>query len=303
MQAAQAHLHTLEELSALSEQLAPSESPEPIISRRLAAASGFSARSVVMLDAFAVDRPLLVTVLSGSKRFVHGELEVLGERGDVLVLPAALEVQVASHPAEDGRRYRAFIVELDPEASASVYARHPELCVSPQLGAFSLDRPHVLRADATALQAMLHFARTLLVDNTPPPLLRHRMEDLLLSLSLQHAAGRVSHAGEDGDFVLAVRQLLRQHLDEELPSDTVARRLAVSPATLRRRLAAAGVSLRGLRAEERMSLARTLLAKPGAQVAEVALRCGYRSPSKFAKQFQRFSGELPGRRTGSARAD
>jgi AraC-like DNA-binding protein len=293
----EAHLLTLGELSALSEQLAPSESPEPIISRRLAAASGFSARSVVMLNAFAVERPLLVSVLSGTKRFRYGELEVVGERGDVLVLPAGLEVQVASYPDENGQRFRAFIVELDPAASSALCARHPDLCVSAQLGAFSVERPHALRANATALQAMLHFARTLLVENTPPSLLRHRMEDLLLSLSLQHASGRERAVSDDGDIVLAVRQLLRQQLDAELSSELVARKLAVSPATLRRRLAAAGVTLRDLRAEERMALARTLLAKPGAQVAEVALRCGYRSPSKFAKQFQRFSGELPGRRT------
>lgn len=284
----------LADLSLLSEQLAPSDSPEPIVSRRLSSAVGFSARRVVYLNSFEVERPLIVAVLAGRKDLVHNEQRFTAQRGDILILPAKLPLETTSTPLPGEPRFRSFIVELDPDVSAALYARYPKLCVSPQLGAFSTKQPHVLHASTEALQAVLHFARTLLVEQASAELVHHRMEDLLLALSLQHTREHAPNAnGGAGDLVLAVRQLIRKQPDAELGTDELSRLLAVSPATLRRRLAEAGVSLRTLRAEERMALANALLAKPGAQVAEVALRCGYRSPSKFARQFKRWSGVPP----------
>jgi AraC-like DNA-binding protein len=62
---------------------------------------------------------------------------------------------------------------------------------------------------------------------------------------------------------------------------------------MRRRLAATGTNLRDLIAQERMSLARVLLADRHLAVADVALRCGYESPTKFARQFTRWVGQRP----------
>ncbi len=292
------HESVLAELSALAAQLAPSDSPEPIVARRLAAASGFSARRIVYLADFAVEQPLIVAVLSGRKEIALEGARWTAERGDVIVFPARVPLSVTSTPDAPDGRFRSFVVEVDPEVSAALTVRHPELCAHGQSGAFDPARPHVLRASAPALQAILHFARSLLVEDTPAALLRHRLEDLLLALSLQHAASRraVHEGSGEADLVLAVRKLVRQAPEAELSTEIVARKLAVSPATLRRRLAQAGVSLRALRTEERMALARVLLARPGAQVAEVALRCGYRSPSKFARQFRRFAGAAPRQR-------
>ena len=53
------------------------------------------------------------------------------------------------------------------------------------------------------------------------------------------------------------------------------------------------VSLRTLRTDERMTLAAALLTAPGARVTDVALRCGYQSPSKFTAQYRRWFGTTP----------
>lgn len=308
------HLSVLAELSALAAELAPGDSPEPITVRRLAAASGFSARRIVYIAEFQVERPLIVAVLEGRKDIVCPAAQggaqrehLVAERGDIIVFPPQVVLETSSTPptarVPEGAesRFRSFVVEVDPEVSMALSLRHPELCVHAQMGAFDPTRPHVLHANTAALQAVLHYTRTLLVEGAHEALLRHRLEDLLLSLSLQHRAERDPQRSEsraDGDLVLAVRNLVRREPQAELSAESVAQRLAVSPATLRRRLAEAGVSLRGLRTEERMALAQALLARPGAQVAEVALRCGYRSPSKFARQFRLFSGDAPRRRAG-----
>ena len=291
----------LAELAALAVQLAPSEaSDEPFTVRRLAAASGFGTRRVVYSGAFAVEMPLVVAVLEGRKDLVlAGELYV-AERGDVIIFPPRTPVETTCSPDMRSGHFRSFVVEVDPEVSIALSARHPALCKHPQTGAFPAASLHVLRAEAGALQAVLHYARTLLLDEPHPLLVRHRLEDLLLSLSLQYEADRSRMKRADlragGDLVLAVRQLVRLNPESDLTADEIAHKLAVSPATLRRRLAEASVSLRTLRAEERMALARALLAKPGAQVADVAMRCGYRSPSKFARQFRRYAGDAPRRR-------
>lgn len=296
------HRALLEELSALAEQLAPSDLAEPIVARRLSAASGFSARRVVYVAEFTVERPLIVTILNGHKRILRSGTPMVAEAGDVIIIPPNVPFEMTSAP-DPGGLFRSFIVEVDPRASTALHGRHPSLCVHPQTGAFDPARAHVLTASAAVLGSVLHFAHTLLVEGTHEALIQHRVEDLLLALSVQHAgdAGqgpRRSVGAAQPDWVLEVRKLVRQDPQAELSTDMVARRLAVSPATLRRRLAEAGVTLRTLRTEERMALARAWLAQPGAQVSEVALRCGYRSPSKFARQFRRFAGEAPRRRAG-----
>jgi AraC-like DNA-binding protein len=137
-------------------------------------------------------------------------------------------------------------------------------------------------------------------------ILRHRLEDLLLSLSVQHVSARRRHTTgaadvrpiAGGDLVLATRLLIRSHPEAIWPAGEVSRRLAVSGATLRRRLAAAGFTLRTIRTDERMALAAALLTAPGARVSDVALRCGYQSPSKFAAQFRRWFGVAPRARAG-----
>ena len=125
-----------------------------------------------------------------------------------------------------------------------------------------------------------------------PAVLRHRLEDLVLSLSLQHA-GASGASDPRADPVLATRMLVRS--DPALPWTVrdVARRFAMSPATLRRRLAGDGMSLRLIRAEERMTVAAALLTRRGTTVAEVAAQCGYGSPSKFARQFRARFGRAP----------
>ncbi len=94
-------------------------------------------------------------------------------------------------------------------------------------------------------------------------------------------------------MVREVRNLVREEPERAWSIDAVARLLGVSAATLRRRLARDGASLRELLLEERLSLAQVLLGDGRASVAEVALRCGYASPGKFARQFARKFGATP----------
>jgi AraC-like DNA-binding protein len=270
--------------------------------RRLAHAVVFSVRRSEFYRHIVSPVPFVVAVLDGQKGVLHaGGHQVLG-KGDMLVVPHGVPYDATASPDRRTGRYRAIVLQLHPEDGASLARRDPALCVSPSLGAFDPSRLHVLTADAVALQALLHFTRTLLISGVNEAILNHRLEDLLLSLSLQHVrergGARTTNAADvraiaRGDLVLATRLLIRSDPEAEWPADDVARRLAVSGATLRRRLAAAGFTLRSIRTDERMALAAALLTAPGARVGDVALRCGYQSPSKFTAQYQRWFGVMP----------
>ncbi len=98
-----------------------------------------------------------------------------------------------------------------------------------------------------------------------------------------------------------IRAMLSVQLDGDWDSATIARALAMSEATLRRRLAAEGVTLRELVADVRMASALVLLQATSRPVAEIAAKVGYESPSRFAVRFRDRFGFAPTAVRGHAR--
>jgi AraC-like DNA-binding protein len=284
-------MELLEQLKARARAF-PEDPADAISVRRIASAAVFSSRKVDWFGDVTPPRPLIAVVLDGQKDVVHAGTRTVLDEGDVLVAPAGVTYRATTVPSRRTRRYRVFCAELAPEAAAAFARAYPRLCATPALGAFEADRPHVVRAERATLRALLHFADTLLEGEAPHELVQHRLEDLLLSLSLQHGA---APRAANGDVVLAARHVVRSAPDRAWPAPAVAKALSMSPATLRRRLRAHGATLSTLRAEERMALAAVLMAQPDARVGEVAARCGYGSPSKFARQYRKWFGRAPRR--------
>lgn len=98
----------------------------------------------------------------------------------------------------------------------------------------------------------------------------------------------------DQDLSRRIRSRLRALPPGDWPDfDRLAHDLALSPATLRRRLRAEGQSFSALRDEMRQAEARRLLAAEDAPVAEIAARLGYAEPSAFHRAFLKWSGSTP----------
>lgn len=275
-------------LDRLRELCAGFSAGEPISVRRVASGSAFVARRAQSFASVRHPRSFVSLVLDGKKTVTWRGARSVLTTGDVIVVPAGVE-----YDASVSARASVFILELDGDAAAAFARAHPGRSRSAQLGAFETDRLHVLHAEDDTLLAFSHVAQTLLSTPVRPAVLRHRLEDLVLSLSLQHLGAADVTEDPRADPVLATRLLVRG--DPAMPWTVrdVARRFAMSPATLRRRLATDGTSLRLIRAEERMTVAAALLTRRGSSVAEVAAQCGYGSPSKFARQFRRRFGRAP----------
>lgn len=104
----------------------------------------------------------------------------------------------------------------------------------------------------------------------------------------------LERATGDRELVEQVVQRLVRASRAAMPSlDAVAADLAVSPRTLRRRLADAGTSYGSLVAEMREQLARELLADTNLTVEQVAEELGYAETSSFSRAFTRWTGSSP----------
>ena len=100
-----------------------------------------------------------------------------------------------------------------------------------------------------------------------------------------------------------VRMLVAGRLDGNWTAGRVAGELALSEATLRRRLAAEKTSLTELLTDARMATALTLLQATTQPVSDIALSIGYESPSRFAVRFRQRFGFAPTAVRGHERAD
>lgn len=94
-----------------------------------------------------------------------------------------------------------------------------------------------------------------------------------------------------------ISQLVRERLvrlgGADAGMDEVARQLALSPRTLRRRLSEAGTGYRALLDEVRQALAEEMLDTGALSVEDVALRLGYAEASSFIYAFKRWKGMTP----------
>jgi AraC-like DNA-binding protein len=97
-----------------------------------------------------------------------------------------------------------------------------------------------------------------------------------------------------GSFAARVRRALRALPATAWPdADTIAHRLNVAPATLRRRLKHEGHSCQSIKDELRRDLAIAALQDPRRSVADVAAAVGFAEPSAFHRAFRKWTGMRP----------
>jgi AraC-like DNA-binding protein len=99
---------------------------------------------------------------------------------------------------------------------------------------------------------------------------------------------------DDDSLVDRVRRLVADTLqDGDLPIDVAAKRLAVSPRTLQRRLGEASTTYAELNESVRRELATQYLANPALAIAEIAYLLGFSQTSAFHRAFKRWTGHTP----------
>lgn len=124
------------------------------------------------------------------------------------------------------------------------------------------------------------------------PLMRDEQE--LDEFIARSPAGLLARVEDGADTADQVRRLVEQGLrGAHLDGDEIARRLAISPQTLRRKLAAEGTSLREIRETVLRDAAVTALVDGDESLGEISQRLGFSEPSAFTRAFRRWTGSPP----------
>jgi len=121
-----------------------------------------------------------------------------------------------------------------------------------------------------------------------------RRRDPMLGRWLEsQAAEIIARQPKDGDVRQEVIGILTtQATVGDLSLDTVARRLAITPRTLQRRLARAGTSFDALCDQTRRAAAETYLKNTTLSISEVTYLLGYSEPTAFHRAWRRWFGGI-----------
>jgi len=246
-----------------------------------------------------VERPALIRVDRGIKT-------VKPERGPaVRVLPGQGVLLAGGQTVDfhnrvtDGERYEARWLMFGGTVLADAYYLAAAERASPADAAIAPAR--ALRHIPAGLEDAFDRARSSLAPDPsrPDAVVRQQLLEVAHWLLADGLVLRVPQ--DDARISGRIRAMLSTRLDGDWSAPAIANALAMSEATLRRRLAAEGVTLRELIADVRMASALILLQATSRQVSDIALAVGYDSPSRFAVRFRDRFGFAPTAVRGHAR--
>ena len=136
------------------------------------------------------------------------------------------------------------------------------------------------------------------VASWPAELLDHRLpqaNDTSVAMCLQQCNTLLERRRERTGMALRVREQLASVDGAPHTIASVARRLAMSERTLRRRLAEEDTTFRDLADEVHRMLAEEMLATGALSVEDIAVRLGYAEATSFIAAFKRWTGTTPAR--------
>lgn len=237
--------------------------------------------------------PVLIVVKAGRKELRAPGFECVLEAGDAVAIAKDSVLDITNTPDHAGRY----------EASWLVW---DECLVSE----FPIENSNAAIVDvARGFHAIpAAFSRT--IDNAintirqneqiPQAVAVHRVTEVLVWLD---AFGARFDLTQSNSASAIVRRQVLSAPETSWTAPYLASTMAMSEATLRRRLNEEGTTVSALVADVRMSLAMQMLQSTQFSVARIALEVGYESASRFAMRFRDRFGFSPSAIRGHQRAD
>jgi AraC-like DNA-binding protein len=242
------------------------------------------AKQSYTLHALNIDTALFAMPLVGTKR-IHNQSPPLNvNRGQAILVTKPQALDVENVPDRSTGTYLAIAIPLQPNVLEA--ARHliPNRAATSSSAVASISlEPYV--DDLNAWLGALVRGDSLRV--------HHAIVGLALRL-YEHGFHELLQPRAP-TLAAQVRTMIGMEPAKDWSSEEIEHTLAMSGATLRRRLAVEGTSLRDVIAEARLSQAFSLLSTTNLPVKTVALRVGYNSPSTFSRRFSERYGVEPSR--------
>lgn len=248
--------------------------------------------STLRFSRVVVDSPALILLRHGTKSLRSGGRRWTLQGGDAIAIAGGQSFDVSNRLSSAGLYEARWLVWDKAVIQRFAQTMPPG---PPLSGAL------VLQQIGTEFSAAMDRAAAAVADPSvlAEEVARHRLAELLVWLSVAGVRFATPQATTTSS---RLRRLFAESTEHAWTVPEVAARLAMSEATLRRRLNAEGTSFGELLADVRMSCAMTLLQCTDHPVAHIALKVGYESASRFAIRFRERFGFAPTAIRGHRRA-
>lgn len=208
--------------------------------------------------------------------------EIAGHEGDLIIFPPGSIVTMENRPVMNDD-YRALGVCFSHDLVDAVFADLPK--TNSALGV------QVVRAlDHNPSDILSLIQETLDNDSLPEPIKQHRLIEPLLWL---RSKGFQLPTNVQDDPISQVRSLIETDLSHPWMAAEVAAHFAMSEATMRRWLSRTGQGFSKILLNTRLEHGLSLLQTTDAQVSDIALGCGFKTPSHFSDAFRKRFGIKP----------
>jgi AraC-like DNA-binding protein len=225
----------------------------------------------------------LFFIQRGSKYVVtQSQSEMLGEEGDLMIFPPGAMVTMENRPVLN-EMYRAFGVCFSHDLIEAVYGDLPNPKHATDVQIVRTENP-----DPNAILSLLQ--DTLADEDLPMSIRKHRLIEPLIWL---REIGIHLPTSVQDQPISKVRRLVETDLSRPWMAADVADHFAMSEATMRRWLSKTGQSFAKILLHTRLERGLSLLQTTDAQISEIALECGFKTPSHFSDTFRKRFGIKP----------
>ncbi|MCA0042509.1 helix-turn-helix transcriptional regulator [Celeribacter litoreus] len=230
-----------------------------------------------------VDAPMLVAIRSGRKIIRNAKGKVTVNAGEYIVITPGV-YDSYNEPAEDAPYIADWIIfapeVLDENERRQEFARPKAL-------------DHIRRVEPVyeGFEQSFISTRQALID-------ADEVSDFVAYLRLFETLAWLRESGihlanKEPEIDQLVRALISKDIAHSWTAAEVSEAMAMSEATLRRRLSKLGTSLSAIQVNTRMSCALSMLQETELPINRIALDVGYESASRFAIRFRQRFGFAP----------
>jgi AraC-like DNA-binding protein len=243
-----------------------------------------------------VYHPAFCLVAQGAKHVLLGEELYHYDPGHYLIFTVDLPVVFQVKEASKERPYFGLRLDLDPSLVASVLM---ESGVATKKGDASVKAIDVSPIDAGMLDAVLRLVRLLDALGESKFLVPLTIREIIYRLLAGGQGARLGHllasAGDTRRISKAIGHL-RDHLDEPLQMEDIARELGMSVSGFHHHFkSVTAMSPLQFQKQIRLQEARRLMLGENLDAASAAVRVGYEDPAYFSREYKKHFGEPPQR--------
>lgn len=244
----------------------------------------------------AVYQPAFCLVAQGGKQVLLGEEFFRYDPGHYLIFTVDLPVVFQVKEASKERPYLGLRLNLDPSLVASILM---EAGVEAKKGDASVKAIDVSPIDVGLLDAVVRLVRLLDLPGESMFLAPHTIREIVYRLLAGGQGARLGHllasAGETRRISKAIGHL-RDHFDELLQMDEIARELGMSVSGFHHHFkSVTAMSPLQFQKQIRLQEARRLMLGEDLDAASVAVRVGYEVPAYFSREYKKHFGAPPQR--------